>query len=312
MKIRQVLDYGRMMQDGPRMRAYGEAIAATCPGRTVCEVGVGLGPLSLMALRAGAKKVYGIEADGEALALATEVMAANGFDGSRFVPVRGLSTAVTLPEPADVVLSETLDAMGLGENTALFMGDARRFLAPGGVFLPSRLECHVALASPAAYRERMAFWGESLPADYGLAYGPVHRALRAQQHTLPVRADELLSRWESWQRVDFAAPSSFRPVSPVLFVPTREGEALGLACSFEATLAPGVRLRTRPDDAPTHWQQAFHPFPEPVTLRRGDVVYCELACSVADAESLRLELRVASGPMREVEAVVRQRAAAFT
>jgi hypothetical protein len=122
----------------------------------------------------------------------------------------------------------------------------------------------------------------------------------------------LPERGFSDQRVDFAAPSSFRPVSPVMFVPTREGEALGLACSFEATLAPGVRLRTRPDDAPTHWQQVFHPFPEPVTLRRGDVVYCELACSVADAESLRLELRVASGPMREVEAVVRQRAAAFT
>ena len=52
------------------------------------------------------------------------------------------------------VLSETLDAMGLGENTALFMNDAKRFLKDGGVFLPSRLDCYAALASPAPYRER--------------------------------------------------------------------------------------------------------------------------------------------------------------
>ncbi len=241
MKIRQVLDYGRMMQDEPRMRAYEAAISAVCRDKTVCEVGVGLGPLSLMALRSGAKKVYGIEADPEALALATEVIAANGFDASRFVPVRGLSTTVTLPEPVDVVLSETLDAMGLGENTALFLGDARRFLTPGGVFLPSCLECHVALASPASYRERMAFWGESLPSMYGLSYGPVQRALGAQQHSLPVRADDLLSGWESWQRIDFAAPSSFRAVSPVLLVPTREGEELGSHGAAEDTHGPAPR-----------------------------------------------------------------------
>ena len=309
MKIRTVLDYAKMMEDQTRMRAYARAIAEVCPGRTVCEVGVGLGPLSLMALRAGAAKVYGVEADGEALALAARVMEANGFDGARFVPVHGLSTRVTLPERVDVLLSETLDSMGLGENTAHFMADARRLLAPGGVFLPARLDCHVALASPAAYRARMRLWDEVLPGEFGLDYGPVAKTLRTAQHTLPVRADELLSGWERWQRVDFADPSSFLAVSPVLFVPTGEGEVLGLACSFDATLAPGVGLRTRPDDPPTHWQQAFHAFPEPVRLRRGDVVYAELVCAVEDVGSLRFEMRVASGALRDVEAVVRQRAA---
>lgn len=311
MKIRTLLDYGKMMEDATRMRAYASAIAAVCRDRTVCEVGVGLGPLSLMALRAGASRVYGVEADAEVLALAARVMRANGFDERRFVPVPGLSTRVSLPEPVDVLLSETLDSMGLGENTAHFMSDARRLLAPGGVFLPARLDCHVALANPAAYRERMRLWDETLPGDFGLGYGPVAETLRAQQHTLPVRADELLSGWERWQRIDFATPSTFRAVSPVLFVPSCEGVALGLACSFEATLAPGVQLRTRPDDAPTHWQQAFHPFPEPVRLRRGDVVYAELVCAAEGLEALRFEMHVASGAMRDVESVVRQRAAAF-
>lgn len=312
MKIRQILDYGRMMADNPRMRAYAQAIAAVCPGKVVCEVGVGLGPLSLMALKAGARKVYGIEGNPPAIDLATRVMAANGFDATRFIPVPGMSTAVTLPEPVDVVLSETLDSLGLGENTVHLLGDARRFLAPGGVFIPAALECHVALASPAAYRERARFWGEGLAMDYGLEYGPVRKVLGAQQHTLTVRSDELWSDWERWQRIEFAAPSTFMPVAPVLFIPKREGEVLGLACSFDATLSPGVNLRTRPDDPPTHWEQAFHPFPEPIVLRRGEVVYAELVCAMADLTSVRFEMHLAHGPMEAMEPLVRQRAAVLT
>jgi protein arginine N-methyltransferase 1 len=311
MKIRQVLDYGKMMEDRARMQAYAAAITALCPGRTVCEVGLGLGPLSLMALRAGAKKVYGVELDPEAVELATRVIRANGFDASRFEALQGLSMKVELPEKVDVLISETLDSMGIGENTALFMNDAKRFLKDGGVFLPSRLDCYAALASPAGYRDRMTFWNDSLPAEFGLEYGPVAAELRAARHTFAVTPGEVLSGWERWQTIDFAASSTLRPVSPLLFVPTREGEVLGLAWAFDATLAPGVKLRTFPEDAPTHWQQGFHAFPQPVRVRAGDVVYVELHVAVDSIGSLQLQMNIASGAMRDVEHVVRQRLAVF-
>ena len=63
--------------------------------------------------------------------------------------MQGLSTQVKLPERVDVLRAETLDSMGIGENTAMYMADARkRMLAPEGCFLPDKQECHVALASP--------------------------------------------------------------------------------------------------------------------------------------------------------------------
>ena len=125
MDWKDVRDYKEMMACTVRMDAYRAAIGPQCVGRTVCEIGVGLGPLSLMALKAGARRVYGIELDREALDCAAAILADNGFGPDRFVPVHGISTRVSLPERVDVLLSETLDSMGVGENTALYMRDAR-------------------------------------------------------------------------------------------------------------------------------------------------------------------------------------------
>jgi hypothetical protein len=141
--------YQTIMADPVRMRAYQEAIQRTCRGKTVCEVGVGLGPLSLMALKAGATKVYGIEMDAAALEVAIRVLRDNGFDASRFIPIHGISHRVDLPERVDVVLFETLNSVAFGENALFYLEDAqRRFLKPGGKMVPQSLTCCAALGSP--------------------------------------------------------------------------------------------------------------------------------------------------------------------
>ena len=66
MNRRQIEEYQAMMVDRVRMEAYRRAIGAVCPGKVVCEVGVGLAPLSLMALEAGATRVYAVELSAEA------------------------------------------------------------------------------------------------------------------------------------------------------------------------------------------------------------------------------------------------------
>ena len=65
-------DYQLMMRDDIRMGAYGRAIQQVCRGKTVCEVGLGMGPLTLMALRAGASRVYGIEVRPDVLEVAEQ------------------------------------------------------------------------------------------------------------------------------------------------------------------------------------------------------------------------------------------------
>ena len=73
------------LSDPVRLHAYQAALEQCCPGRVVCEIGVGVGVLSLMALKTGAARVYGIDADSEALQLAAQVIRRNGFDSDRFV-----------------------------------------------------------------------------------------------------------------------------------------------------------------------------------------------------------------------------------
>lgn len=51
-----------MLNDKVRMKAYEDAIKTAVDGKTVIDVGAGTGALSIMAAKAGAVKVYAIEA----------------------------------------------------------------------------------------------------------------------------------------------------------------------------------------------------------------------------------------------------------
>ncbi len=308
MDRRTIEDYKAMMADAGRMGAYRRAIQAVCPGKVVCEIGVGLAPLSLMALEAGATRVYGVEVSAGTLEVATQIVADNGYGPDRFIPVQGLSTQIDLPERVDVLLSETLDSMGIGENTAVYMADARaRVMTPEGIFLPAALDCHVALASPEGYARERAFWMETMPSAYGMEYGLAAEEFKNCKHTLPVASAELHSDWALWQQIDFLDDATYRHMVPLVTPVTRTGTILGFATAFDARLSDGVHLRTFPDDPETHWYQGFNAFLQPIEATAGDVVYMELDIARGDNPSIRFEMRVVCGSAAEVTAFVRQR-----
>ena len=310
MNISKLRNYKLMMDDTVRMDAYHRAIEATCPGKTVCEIGVGLGPLSLMALRAGATRVYGVELDADVLDAATRVIRASGFGPDRFVPIVGLSTQVVLPEQVDVLLSETLDSMGVGENTSRYMADAReRLLKSGGVMLPARLDCYAALSTPEAYQSECSFWTKGMD-EYGLSYAPLMEQVRGVKHTIRVTDDDLQSKWQRWQQNDFATQTRCPTLATLALEVLTAGEVHGLAFAFDAELCDGVSIRTFPGDPMTHWLQGFAPFPQgPIEVNAGDLVYVELHFSQQDNPSLNWQLRVASGPAADVAAYMRDRLA---
>ena len=309
MDRRTIEDYELMMADEVRMDAYRRSIDAICPGKVVCEIGVGLAPLSLMALRAGATRVYGIELSGETLKVATQIMADNGYGPDRFIPIEGLSTKVSLPEKVDVLLSETLDSMGIGENTAIYMADARRrLMKPDARFLPATLDCYVALATPAIYQEKMAFWTETMPNRYGLRYETAAEQFKNCKHTIAVDSAELASDWVLWQKIDFLSDKTYRRLVPLVLPVTKPGEILGFVTAFDARLSEGVHIRTFPEDPTTHWVQGFNAFPQPIEAKAGDVVYMELDIASNSDPSINFEMRVVSGAADEVTQFVRQRA----
>jgi predicted RNA methylase len=300
-QLHHLEDYRRMMADPVRMTAYQRAIRATCPGKTVCEIGVGLGPLSLMALQSGAERVYGIEIDKDALEMATAVLKAHGFGPDRFVPVRGISTRVDLPETVDVILSETLDSTGFGENTGTYMEDAKlRFLKPGGVFLPSAVKCYASLSSPRTYLRQLRFWERELADMADVNYGVIRDVLQANSHVLDIEEEDCFSGWKCWREMDFAQPRTFHQIHDLLLDVTRAGDVHGMACAFEATLSPNVVLRNFPWNAPTCWKQGFNPFSQVMRLQAGDSAFVQLNLPQSELIQIDFEMTVTAGPTEVV------------
>ena len=92
-----------MLSDGRRNATYRAAIAGAAPGRVVYDVGAGVGPMSLYAVEAGARRVYAIETDRDAYQYLRRL--ARRFP--ELVPMRGDALRGTLPEePPDVVICE--------------------------------------------------------------------------------------------------------------------------------------------------------------------------------------------------------------
>ncbi len=270
--LRRVEDYRTMMEDQVRMRAYLRALRRHAPGRTVVDLGAGLGPLSLMALHGGAKRVYAIEADAQTLDLACRIARNNGFREDRFVPVCGRSDGIDLPERGDLLVSETLDGAGIGENTDYFVQDARRrLLTPDARLIPDRLELFVALGDSAEDAAERRFWSQELARRYGIDFRTAVEELSRHRHTRRVESQELLSEWVRW--ADLHLSTEDRPCGDIprtrLNV-TRPGTVRGIAFAFRAHLDPEIHIDTRSCEEPTHWQQGWIPAPEPFEVAKGE------------------------------------------
>ena len=167
-----------MLVDETRMCAFRDAIAATVrPGDVVVDIGAGTGVLSFLACTAGAKRVYAAES-GPVIDLARELSEANGF-GDRIVFMPEWSTAIEIPEPADVVITETIGNAAFDEGIVAWTIDARRrFLRSGGRILPRSVELWMAAAESWDDHAEVSDWSApSLPVDYSAARSRAEKTL---------------------------------------------------------------------------------------------------------------------------------------
>ena len=93
-----------------------------------------------------------------------------------------------------------------------------------------------------------------------------------------VEPQELLSLPMEFDNIDLRRTSKTECSGKVLFQFTRSGAVHGIAGWFDLELTDDIRLSTAPDEAPTHWKQAFLPILESVEIIPGD--YLELTLSV--------------------------------
>lgn len=286
-------DYGEMISDEARVSRYVEALRrAVKPGSVVLDIGTGTGILAMLACRFGARRVFAVE-PGDVIELAREFAAANGFS-DRIEFIQGVSTAVELPERADVVVAEIHGILPLFEKSIVTLVDARtRLLAPGGTMIPARETIWASVVhAPALYSRIVGPWGDN-PLGVDLALGRRHAA--SQIYGAKFAPSELFGAPARWAVLDYATIQGPDVTAIVSMRADRGGIAHGIGMWFDSTLSEGVEMSNAPGSPPLIFGNAFLPWPEPVALAQGDVIEVEIGAKLlGDRYMWRWQSRVTS------------------
>jgi predicted RNA methylase len=123
-----------MINDTGRNKFYKRAIESLSAGKIVCDIGTGTGLLSVLAVKSGAARVYAVEQDPGRAAFAQSMFKRLGItDRVTLIEDNFLNTRI----PADIYVSETINAQIFGENIIELANHAQQF---GGNFIPGRFE----------------------------------------------------------------------------------------------------------------------------------------------------------------------------
>lgn len=123
-----------MLNDDGRNKFYKAAIVRAAPGKVVCDVGAGTGILSILAVKAGAKKVIAVEQDAARAEYMRSIIDRVGLiDKIEVVHDNFLNTDIA----ADVYVSETFNTQIFGEDMIKLSNHANKH---GGVWIPSQFE----------------------------------------------------------------------------------------------------------------------------------------------------------------------------
>jgi protein arginine N-methyltransferase 1 len=250
------------------------------PRDIVADIGTGTGVLAVAAARAGARHVYAIEASSVAK-LAKDIFRLNGF-ADRITLIEGWSTQVTLPEKADVLVSEIVGDEPLAENVLEITHDAiKRFAKPDARLIPAKVRIFgLPVAIPRGELAKHTFVVETLQqwrSWYGIDFSSLVEATRNAPHPFSIHPF-LARQWETLGEPVLLADVDFKKaeqrwIDHTLPVSAKTAGLLdGLLEYFELDLGPTTGLSTHPGqvDETNHWLSPVWIFPNPMRLEPGD------------------------------------------
>jgi precorrin-6B methylase 2 len=283
---------------GTRLTQYERAIAAVVrQGDVVVDLGTGSGLLAVLACRAGARRVYAIEAS-DAVQIGTLITSTTEF-AERIEFVHATSQKVALSEQVDVIVGDIHDTFGFQPGGLASIMDVRdRLLKPGGTLIPQATELMIApLEAAALYAREIDVWN-------GCVHGVGLSSIRpfAVSHVHPGRfdSDQLLSPAAAIGTLDLARATSLHFSGSAVTTIHRDGIAHGLCGCFVTTLAGDIRMGNVPgDSSTTNFAQAFFPFDQPVSVAAGDEV--SISIDSHDGHIARWRVAISRGGQRHAQ-----------
>lgn len=255
-----------MLMDQRRTQTFLDAILRSVrSGDVVLDIGTGTGVLAFFCCLAGAHRVYAVE-QGQIMAVAQDIAVLNGFS-ERIVFVPGWAKDVELPEPVDVIVTETIGNAAFDEGIVAAVADARdRFLRPGGRIIPQTVSLVGALVEHRDIHDSVLGWSGEF---YSLSFDALRRIAVNNPTSVDLEEGSLLTGAIELERVDLASARGGRIEIEAHVEALRDGAAHGLACWFDATIAEGLELTNAPPNRVPSWQQWILPFDSPVAVVEG-------------------------------------------
>jgi protein arginine N-methyltransferase 1 len=267
-------DYGSMIADRCRFAAYSKAIARSVrPGDTVAEIGCGPGVFSLLASRAGARRVFAIETE-DCIQFARQLATANGL-GAGVEFIQNDSRRIELPERVNVIVSDIRGALPFRGYAIASIEDARqRYLTPGGILIPQRDTLKAAVVEAKEYYDALtAPWQKSVD---NLDLSSSLALILNEKHGVSFKPGQLLSEPLTWHVLDYTVGAATRASAALRLRVGRAGTAHGLCLWFETQLFEECGFSSGPGGESTVYGQVFLPWPEAVDVADGQEIHVEL------------------------------------
>ena len=266
--------YGKMVLDEQRTAAYLGAMEQLIkPGDVVLDIGAGPGIFSMLAAKMGARKVIAVECN-PSIRLAKRFVQHNGLT-DKVICIRGLSTDLTLDEPADVIISDLRSVLPLYDQHIPSIIDAReRLLSPTGTLIGCR---DTLVAAPVEHPEEFRRINEPWRINrVGLDLAAGAEFEINHWSKVQLAPDQLLSDAKTWCTLDYCRVSHPAAAGSLSWEIQRAGLLHGIATWFDAELAPGVGFSNHPAKPELIYGQAFMPLPHAIEVRPGFCVESQI------------------------------------